>query len=41
MKCGYIRQTLKLVTEVYNFDLVHGFQGKKKVKFTLDKATKA
>jgi hypothetical protein len=28
------------VTEVYNFDLVNGFQGKK-VKFTLEEATKA
>jgi hypothetical protein len=28
------------VTEEYNFDLVHGFQGKK-VKFTLEETMKA
>jgi hypothetical protein len=40
MHCGFIRHTLQLVTEEYNFDLVNVFQGIK-VKFILGEATKA
>ena len=36
----WIHQTLQLVTEEYNFDLVNGFQGIK-VKFTLEHTTMA